>query len=152
MLKCHSSLPHNVFIFCRASFLPFLPLNVELYLRVFWTIPWFRTINIHLTTSIAFVSVHCHRPSAWEATPSNGDSLKPMTLRTRRWAVDFFLCENTFCHCYLMCEAYVASFFDSCFLLFLFLYIFTLYTCLGLYWPVSCTTGWYKDLWVCIFM
>ena len=41
-------------------------------------------------------------------------------LRTRRWTVDFFLYENSFCHCYLMCKAYVASFFDSCFLLFLF--------------------------------
>ena len=81
LLKCHSSLTHNVFIFVE---LPSLPsTHVELYLRVFWTIPWFREINVHLITPIAFVSVHCHRPSTRKANPSNGDGLNPVT--TENW-------------------------------------------------------------------
>ena len=39
--------------------------------------------KLHLPTSIAFVSVCHHRPSTREATPSDGDSLNPMT--TENW-------------------------------------------------------------------
>ena len=53
---------------------------------------------------------HLLIPKAAMSTTSGTLSLT-RSLRTRRWAVDFFLCENSFCHCYLMCDAYVASFF-----------------------------------------
>ena len=81
MLRCHPSLHHVVFIFCRASFLHYKPC------RFMYESPLGHTLvqnnKLHLPTSIAFVSVRCHRPSTQEATPSDGDSLNPVT--TENW-------------------------------------------------------------------
>ena len=48
-------------------------------MRVLWAIPWSRVINNIYQQQIAFVSVRRRRPSAREATPSDGNSLKPAT-------------------------------------------------------------------------
>ena len=69
LLKCHHCIIMCSFFVELPSFLP------QLYMRVFWS----RTIKHHLSTSIAFVSVRCRRPSTREATPSDGDSLNPAT-------------------------------------------------------------------------
>ena len=81
MLKRHSSLLHIVFIFCRASFLFFKPCRFVYESLLGHTLV--QDNKHHLPTSIAFVSVCCCRPSTREATPSNGDSLKPTT--TKNW-------------------------------------------------------------------
>ena len=49
-------------------------------MRVLWAIPWSRVINNIYQQQIAFVSVRRRRPSAQEATPSDGNSLNPATL------------------------------------------------------------------------
>ena len=79
MFYCSSVIHHYIIMcsfFCRASFLPSL---------VVYESPLGHTLvqnnKHHLSTSIAFVSVCCHRPSAREATPSDGDRLKPMTTK-----------------------------------------------------------------------
>ena len=79
MLKRHSSLLHLVFIFCRASFLYYKPCRFVYESLLGHTLV--QDNKHHLPTSIAFVSVCHHRPSTGEATPSNGDSLKPATTK-----------------------------------------------------------------------
>ena len=70
-----------MFIYCRVSFLPsYITNHVDLYMRVLWAIPWSRVINNIYQQQIAFVSVRRRRPSAREATPSDGNSLNPATL------------------------------------------------------------------------
>ena len=81
MLGCHSSLHHVVFIFCRASFLHYKPCPFMYESLLGHTLV--QNNKLHLPTSIAFVSVCCCRPSAREATPSDGDSLNPVT--TKYW-------------------------------------------------------------------
>ena len=77
MFYCSSVIHHCIIMcsfFCRASFLPSLVVYESLLGHTL-----VQNNKHHLSTSIAFVSVCRHRPSAREATPSIGDSLNPTT-------------------------------------------------------------------------
>ena len=79
MFYCSSVIHHCIIMcsfFCRASFLPSLVVYESLLGHTL-----VQNNKHHLSTSIAFVSVCRHRPSAREATPSDGDSLNPMTTK-----------------------------------------------------------------------
>ena len=84
LLKCHLSLHHSVFIFCRASFLPsFITNHVNLYMRVFWAIPWSRVINIIHQHPLPLSLSAAIGPAHKRLTPTDGDSLNPVT--TKNW-------------------------------------------------------------------
>ena len=79
MLGCHLSLHHDVFIFCRASSF-FLPsITTDKPCRFVYESLLGHTLvqrnKHHSSTSIAFVSVRCRRPSTQRADPSDGESL-----------------------------------------------------------------------------
>ena len=74
---CHCIMMCSFFVeLLPSSFLPLLQTNhVDLYMRVFWAIPWSREINIIHQHPLPLVSVCRNRPSAWRANPSDGESL-----------------------------------------------------------------------------